>query len=103
MAVRGGGGGSKRQESALTRAVTAVFAFVRAAEFEILFFLFFIIAFLLFKDLVSRDLSLSHIFSVFLLVNQLFTPVLPQISNLISVIMMLKVNDLKIPEFLSSC
>ncbi|KAK7290299.1 hypothetical protein RIF29_04614 [Crotalaria pallida] len=41
-------------ESWLTRAVMAVFAFVRYAEFEILFFLFFAIAFLLFKDLTSR-------------------------------------------------
>ncbi|XP_048128375.1 uncharacterized protein LOC115750529 [Rhodamnia argentea] len=38
----------------LTRMVTSVFKFVRVAEFEILFFLFFFIAFLIFKDLTSR-------------------------------------------------
>ncbi|XP_072973134.1 uncharacterized protein [Typha angustifolia] len=48
------GGGRVRRESSLTRAVDAVFAFVRLAEFEILFFLFFAIAFLIFKDLTSR-------------------------------------------------
>lgn len=41
------------KESLLTRSVTAVFEFVRLAEFEILFFLFFFVAFLIFKDLVS--------------------------------------------------
>ncbi|KAJ7964372.1 GRIP and coiled-coil domain-containing protein [Quillaja saponaria] len=41
-------------ESALTRAVNAVFAFVRLAEFEILFVLFLFIAFLVFKDITSR-------------------------------------------------
>ncbi|XP_038978894.1 uncharacterized protein LOC103709389 [Phoenix dactylifera] len=51
---RRGGGGGVRRESLLTRAVGAVFAFVRLAEFEILFFLFFFIAFLIFKDLTSR-------------------------------------------------
>ncbi|KAJ4847462.1 hypothetical protein Tsubulata_019166 [Turnera subulata] len=34
--------------------VNSVFAFVRFAEFEILFILFFLIAFLIFKDLTSR-------------------------------------------------
>ncbi|KAL9267669.1 hypothetical protein AKJ16_DCAP24763 [Drosera capensis] len=55
--MRGQGrGGGKRQgeKSALTRAVSAVFDFVRLAEFEILFVLFFVIAFILFKDLTSR-------------------------------------------------
>ncbi|RDY05328.1 hypothetical protein CR513_10849 [Mucuna pruriens] len=46
--------GETRNESLLTRAVRAVFAFVRNAEFEILFFLFFFIAYLLFKDITSR-------------------------------------------------
>ncbi|XP_020089584.1 uncharacterized protein LOC109711094 [Ananas comosus] len=50
----GGGGGEVRRGSAVTRAVDAVFAFVRMAEFEILFFLFLVVAFLLFKDLTSR-------------------------------------------------
>ncbi|KAF1881863.1 hypothetical protein Lal_00038504 [Lupinus albus] len=40
-----------QNESWLTRAVMAVFTFVRYAEFEILFFLFFLIAYLLFKDI----------------------------------------------------
>ena len=49
----------------MTRAVNAVFDFVRFAEFEILFFLLFFIAFLLFKDLVSLSLSLSMFFEIF--------------------------------------
>jgi len=40
--------------SLLTRAVGSVMKLLRLAEFEILFVLFFIITFLLFKDLVSR-------------------------------------------------
>ncbi|XP_024532805.1 uncharacterized protein LOC112346984 [Selaginella moellendorffii] len=40
--------------SLLTRAVSSIFAFVRLAEFEILFVLFFVIVFLLVKDLTSR-------------------------------------------------
>ncbi|KAJ8634307.1 hypothetical protein MRB53_027643 [Persea americana] len=48
------GRGPPTRESALTRAVNSVFAFFRLAEFEILFFLFFLIAFLIFKDLTSR-------------------------------------------------
>ncbi|KAL6504001.1 hypothetical protein OROGR_025924 [Orobanche gracilis] len=40
--------------SLLTRAVNSVFVFVRFAEFEILFVLFFLVAFLIFKDLTSR-------------------------------------------------
>lgn len=50
------GRGAPTRESALTRAVNSVFVFFRFAEFEILFFLFFLIAFLIFKDLV-RSLS----------------------------------------------
>ncbi|KAK0596314.1 hypothetical protein LWI29_014590 [Acer saccharum] len=46
--------GRNREESGLTRAVNAVFGFVKFAEFEILFLLFFLIAFILFKDLMSR-------------------------------------------------
>ncbi|RLN04322.1 hypothetical protein C2845_PM13G23410 [Panicum miliaceum] len=55
---RGGGGlgGGRRGDDPgiLTRAVDKVFRFVRLAEFEILFVLFFLVAFLLFKDLMSR-------------------------------------------------
>ncbi|KMZ58433.1 hypothetical protein ZOSMA_77G00950 [Zostera marina] len=40
--------------SLMTRIVSGVFEFVRMAEFEIMFFLFFFIAFLIFKDLTSR-------------------------------------------------
>ncbi|KAL6316934.1 hypothetical protein AAG906_024472 [Vitis piasezkii] len=47
-------GGSNRNPSTFTRAVNSVFAFVRYAEFEILFVLFFLIAFIIFKDLTSR-------------------------------------------------
>ncbi|CAL5000982.1 unnamed protein product [Urochloa decumbens] len=53
---RGGIGGGRRgdEPGLLTRAVDSVFRFVRLAEFEILFVLFFLVAFLLFKDLMSR-------------------------------------------------
>ncbi|KAI0523004.1 hypothetical protein KFK09_005393 [Dendrobium nobile] len=45
-------GGQIKRESLITRAVNSVFSFVRLAEFEILFFAFFVIAFLKFKDLI---------------------------------------------------
>lgn len=45
----------ERRVSFLTRCVEAVFAFVKLAEFEILFILFFVVAFLAFKDLVRRS------------------------------------------------
>ncbi|CAI9090903.1 OLC1v1025787C2 [Oldenlandia corymbosa var. corymbosa] len=52
------GGGAGRRDygspSPLTRAVNSVMAFVRFAEFEILFVLFFVIAYIIFKDLTSR-------------------------------------------------
>ncbi|CDP04215.1 unnamed protein product [Coffea canephora] len=57
MAKQRVGGGRRDYNdspSLLTRAVNSVFAFVRLAEFEILFVLFFIIAYLIFKDLTSR-------------------------------------------------
>ncbi|KDO64283.1 hypothetical protein CISIN_1g0351061mg, partial [Citrus sinensis] len=44
-------GTRNKDESAFSRAVSAVFAFVRLAEFEILFFLFLVITFIVFKDL----------------------------------------------------
>ncbi|PQQ21906.1 uncharacterized protein Pyn_38324 [Prunus yedoensis var. nudiflora] len=47
-------GSRNSNESALTRWVRSVFGFVKFAEFEILFVLFFVIAFLVFKDLTSR-------------------------------------------------
>ncbi|CAA2983435.1 uncharacterized protein LOC111374043 [Olea europaea var. sylvestris] len=53
-------GGRRRRDGepesvgVVTRAVNSVFAFVRLAEFEILFVLFFVVAFLIFKDLTSR-------------------------------------------------
>ncbi|PAN36334.1 hypothetical protein GQ55_6G263000 [Panicum hallii var. hallii] len=49
-----GGGRRGDDPGILTRAVDKVFRFVRLAEFEILFVLFFLVAFLLFKDLMSR-------------------------------------------------
>ncbi|KAL9684150.1 hypothetical protein QQ045_021584 [Rhodiola kirilowii] len=53
--MRGGNRpGRSTHESGLTKAVDAVFAFVRFAEFEILFVLFFLVTFLVFKDLTSR-------------------------------------------------
>ncbi|KAH9618899.1 hypothetical protein KSS87_011940 [Heliosperma pusillum] len=62
MRGRGGGvGGSRRQQqqqqqqqSWLTTLVDSLFSFVRLAEFEILFVVFFLVAFLIFKDLTSR-------------------------------------------------
>ncbi|CAN6569936.1 unnamed protein product [Malus baccata var. baccata] len=47
-------GSRNSNESALTRGVKSVFRFVRFAEFEILFVLFFVIAFIIFKDLTSK-------------------------------------------------
>ncbi|XP_042492540.1 uncharacterized protein LOC122072065 [Macadamia integrifolia] len=60
------GGVPNRNESAFTRAVNGVFAFFRLAEFEILFFLFIFIAFLIFKDLAWRkkNLELERMFLV---------------------------------------
>ncbi|CAN4094727.1 unnamed protein product [Withania somnifera] len=40
--------------SILTRAVDSVFDFARFAEFEILFVLFSLVAYVIFKDLTSR-------------------------------------------------
>ncbi|XP_076903955.1 uncharacterized protein LOC143559176 [Bidens hawaiensis] len=54
MAKRPGSVRRRDDESVLTRAVDSVFRFVRFAEFEILFVLFFVIAFIMFKDLTSR-------------------------------------------------
>lgn len=54
---RGGGGRRGDDPGLLTRAVDKVFRFVRLAEFEILFVLFFLVAFLLFKDLVSTHIN----------------------------------------------
>ncbi|KAF5759971.1 hypothetical protein HanRHA438_Chr16g0759551 [Helianthus annuus] len=54
MAKRSGTARRRDDESVLTRAVDSVFRFVRFAEFEILFILFFVIAFIIFKDLTSR-------------------------------------------------
>lgn len=51
---RGGGRRDDDSPSLLTRAVNSIFAFVKFAEFEILFILFFLIAFIIFKDLTSR-------------------------------------------------
>ena len=45
----------------LTRAVDRVFRFVRLAEFEIFFVLFFLIAFFLFKNLVSTHTNLAFL------------------------------------------
>ncbi|KAL3523328.1 hypothetical protein ACH5RR_016162 [Cinchona calisaya] len=52
---RGGGRQDYDSPSLLTRAVNSVFAFVRLAEFEILFVLFFLIAYVIFKDLRFYD------------------------------------------------
>ncbi|NP_001333217.1 uncharacterized protein LOC100277175 [Zea mays] len=51
---RGGVGAGRREDDPvlLTRAVNRAFRFVRLAEFEIFFVLFFLIAFFLFKDLI---------------------------------------------------
>ena len=45
--------GMRRDDSYLTRFVDSVFSLFRLAEFEILFVMFFIIAYLIFKDLVD--------------------------------------------------
>ncbi|KAF0898202.1 hypothetical protein E2562_001840 [Oryza meyeriana var. granulata] len=54
MRQQRGRGGGRGEPGLLTRAVDKVFRFVRLAEFEILFVLFFLIVFILFKDLMSR-------------------------------------------------
>jgi hypothetical protein len=60
---RGVGRGGRREDPGLlTRAVDRVFRFVRLAEFEIFFVLFFLIAFILFKDLVSTPNVLPSFF-----------------------------------------
>lgn len=63
MAKRSGPARRRDDESLLTRAVDSVFTFIRFAEFEILFVLFFVVAFIIFKDLVSplRWFLLSHL------------------------------------------
>ncbi|XVF20443.1 hypothetical protein REPUB_Repub12eG0000900 [Reevesia pubescens] len=48
------GRGRGRKGWTLSNAVNKMFEYFRLAEFEILFFLFFIIVFLIFKDLTSR-------------------------------------------------
>jgi hypothetical protein len=52
-------GWGREDPGLLTRAVDKVFRFVRLAEFEIFFVLFFLIAFILFKDLVSTSTLLD--------------------------------------------
>ncbi|CAA7029909.1 unnamed protein product [Microthlaspi erraticum] len=44
----------RRDDSLLTRFVDSVFYYFRLAEFEILFVLFVVIAYVIFKDLTSR-------------------------------------------------
>ncbi|PWZ04336.1 hypothetical protein Zm00014a_025905 [Zea mays] len=58
---RGGAGAGRRADDPglLKRAFDRVFRFVRLAEFEIFFVLFFLIAFFLFKDLVSTHIDLA--------------------------------------------
>ncbi|CAH2053715.1 unnamed protein product [Thlaspi arvense] len=46
--------GMRRDDSLLTRFVDSVFYFFRLAEFEILFVLFIVIAYVIFKDLTAR-------------------------------------------------
>jgi hypothetical protein len=82
--------------SLVTRVVDWVFTMLRNAEFEILFFLFFVIAFLLFKDLVwwLYCLSLSSLpslpiygtFVVFLLDNSIVLVLRPICSGLLSLV-----------------
>uniref|UniRef100_A0A803P6V0 Uncharacterized protein n=1 Tax=Cannabis sativa TaxID=3483 RepID=A0A803P6V0_CANSA len=55
MAGPGRLGSRNQKESAITRVVNSVFGFVKMAEFEILFVLFFVIAFLIFKDLLANN------------------------------------------------
>ncbi|KAK6793794.1 hypothetical protein RDI58_007247 [Solanum bulbocastanum] len=49
--ARGGRRDEVPSRSILTRAVDSVFDFVRLAEFEILFVFFFVVAYVIFKDL----------------------------------------------------
>ncbi|XP_071732119.1 uncharacterized protein [Rutidosis leptorrhynchoides] len=54
MAKRSDGVRRRDDESLLSRCVDSVFGFIRFAEFEILFVMFFVISFIIFKDLTSR-------------------------------------------------
>ncbi|KAF3444242.1 hypothetical protein FNV43_RR13932 [Rhamnella rubrinervis] len=54
MAMARRAGSRSKNESVLTRSVNKVFGFLKSAEFEILFVLFFVIAFLIFKDLMIK-------------------------------------------------
>jgi hypothetical protein len=56
--ARGGSVNRYHGDSVVSKAVISVFAFVRLAEFEILFILFFVIAFLIFKHLVCVSMLL---------------------------------------------
>ncbi|MFS7939456.1 hypothetical protein Hanom_Chr05g00451941 [Helianthus anomalus] len=53
MAKRSGTARRRDDESVPTRVVDSMFWFVRFTEFEVLFILFFVIAIIIFKDLVS--------------------------------------------------
>jgi len=56
----------RRDDSLLTRFVDSVFYFFRLAEFEILFVLFMLITYVIFKDLVN-----SSDYRGYVLLNQL--------------------------------
>uniref|UniRef100_M0ZKA0 Uncharacterized protein n=1 Tax=Solanum tuberosum TaxID=4113 RepID=M0ZKA0_SOLTU len=53
--ARGGRRDEVPSRSILTRAVDSVFDFVRLAEFEILFVFFFVVAYVIFKDLICGN------------------------------------------------
>ncbi|XP_050237963.1 uncharacterized protein LOC126687444 [Mercurialis annua] len=52
--MRRASGNRRRDEPLMTRMVNSVFAFVNYAEFELLFLFFFLVAFIMFKDITSR-------------------------------------------------
>ncbi|XP_022141376.1 uncharacterized protein LOC111011789 [Momordica charantia] len=52
--ARTGGRSRNGNDSAVVGFLKAVLRFLKMAEFEILFILFFVVAFILFKDLTSR-------------------------------------------------
>ncbi|MFS7910350.1 putative Chaperone J-domain superfamily [Helianthus anomalus] len=56
MAKRSGTARRRDDESVPTRAIDSMFWFVRFTEFEIQFILFFVIAFIIFKDLLYDKL-----------------------------------------------
>ncbi|KAF2603776.1 hypothetical protein F2Q70_00027169 [Brassica cretica] len=64
----------RRDDSILTQFVDSVFSLFRLAEFEILFVLFFIIAYVIFKDLIISWFGSISLIQLLYLMGFLGTP-----------------------------